>query len=74
MLYKFNSETLDYEPVSLKPLLALPIVVVVALIFRLFYFNAEICEITNFRGEKEKCTISEYFKEKQRIASYDKKD
>jgi len=74
ILYKFNHKTLQTEPVNLKILWLIPLIIIFSLAFKLIYFNAAFIEVTNWRGQKEKATIHEYFKEQQRINSYDKLD
>lgn len=74
ILYRHNSETLELEPVNLSILWWIPTIIIFSVCFKLFYFNAAFIEVTDWRGQKEKATIHEYFKEQQRINSYDRLD
>jgi len=70
MFYIFNKETLLPQKVNFKPLLILPVVISLAVVFNWFYFSAEIFEITDYKGKVEKVTLQEKIADYQRINSY----
>jgi len=55
-LYTFNETKLDYEKLSLKPLLLLPIVFVLAVLSSYLFFRAELIETWEWKlaGKKLK--------------------
>lgn len=70
-LYYYNEDALEYEEINLKPLLLFIPILAFCFFFRWFYFDARIFEITDYKGNIEKVTPQEKFRDVQRIASYD---
>jgi len=68
-LYTFNTETLEYEPVSYR-LFWVPFLAVVLGFAVNLLFAANICTITDWRGKEEKVTITEKLEDIKRINSY----
>lgn len=70
IFYIFNKDSLLPEPVNFKPLLILPVVVILAFLFREIYFNTKIFEDTDWKKEKVHLTPEEKTKQHIQITSY----
>ena len=71
-LYQYNSKTLEFEKVSLRRILILPLILIVGITFNFLYFRAEIINDWEWKYERNeplrkvetKITIEEWMEQK----------